>query len=100
MSRVHSQTHSTTSGVNLMTHEYHKGGNGMHLPGNNLTIGNPMNTHGGSGSSISAGGNFYWNRLHARECISRFTGSTQIPSHHQQNLQMRHCLDDSKSKIL
>lgn len=55
MSRVHSQTHSTTSGVNLMTHEYHKGANVMHLPGNNLTIGNPMNTHGGSGSSLSAG---------------------------------------------
>lgn len=29
--------------------------NGMHLANNNLTIGNPMNTHGGSGSSISVG---------------------------------------------
>uniref|UniRef100_A0A336MED8 CSON000375 protein n=1 Tax=Culicoides sonorensis TaxID=179676 RepID=A0A336MED8_CULSO len=54
-SRIHSQTQSTTSGVNLMTHEYHKSGNGMHLPSNNILIGNPMNTHGGSGSSISAG---------------------------------------------
>lgn len=55
MSRVHSQTHSNTSGVNLMTHEHHKGSAGLHVGGNNLTIGNPMNTHGGSGSSISAG---------------------------------------------
>lgn len=36
-----------------MTHEYHTGGS--HLAGNNLIIGNPINTHGGSNSSISAG---------------------------------------------
>lgn len=53
MSRVHSHTHSTTSGVNLMTHEYHSGSS--HLAGNNSIIGNPINNLGGSNSSLSAG---------------------------------------------
>lgn len=52
-SRIHSQTNSTTSGVNLMPKD-HKISR-MQLVNNNLSIGTPMNPHGGSGSSISVG---------------------------------------------
>jgi len=47
--RVHSHSHSTASAANLVSHE--KGIMG----GGNITLGAPMNAHGGSGSSISAG---------------------------------------------
>lgn len=50
---MHSHSHSSASASNLVSNE--KMINGLHLGNGNMTLGNPINGHGGSGSSLSAG---------------------------------------------